>query len=229
MAPSEHGDLPVLVGAGVTLRELRPADAATLFSLLTADQVVKFISPPPSSPDGFEKFIRWSIAERKQGRHFSFGIVPDGLTDPVGVFQIRILDRGSNVAEWGFVLAYSFWGTGIFPEAARLILEFVFDTLGVHRLEARAAVPNGRGHGALRKVSAVHEINLRESFYRNGIWFDQVFVVDYGTRVARTGACAARGGQAQRARGTRARGNEPRCPSRLAIGLARSPCRTLRG
>lgn len=175
MATSDHDDaLPTLVGAGVTLRELRSSDSVILFSLLTEDQVVKFISPPPSSPDGFEKFINWSIAERKVGRHFSFGVVPDGLTEPVGVFQLRVIDRASNVAKWGFVLAYQFWGTGIFPEAARLILEFAFETLGVQRLEARAAVPNGRGNGALVKVSAVHEVNLRQSFKRNGMWFDQV-------------------------------------------------------
>jgi RimJ/RimL family protein N-acetyltransferase len=167
-------DLPTLAGAGVTLRELRPSDSVILFSLLTADQVIKFISPPPSSPDGFEKFIDWSIAERKRGRHFSFGVLPNSMTEPVGVFQLRIIDRASNVAEWGFVLAYQFWGTGIFPEAARLILGFAFDTLGLHRLEARAAVPNERGQGALAKVCAVHEINLRQSFYRHGIWFDQV-------------------------------------------------------
>src|SRR5919109_3736403 len=134
MAASEHDDFPALVGAGVTLRELRPSDAVVLFALLTEDQVVQFISPPPSSPDGFVAFINWSIAERQAGRHFSFGVIPHGLTEPIGVFQLRIIDRASNVAEWGFVLAYQFWGTGLFPEAARLMLEFAFDTVGVHRL-----------------------------------------------------------------------------------------------
>jgi ribosomal-protein-alanine N-acetyltransferase len=174
MVGSEHDDLPTLVGAGVTLRELRPSDSVTLFNLLTEDQVVQFISPPPSSPDGFTNFINWSIAERKAGRHFSFGVIPQGLAEPVGVFQLRMIDRGSNVAEWGFVLAYQFWGTGLFPEAARLMLKFAFETVGIHRLEARAAVPNGRGNGALAKVCAVHEVRLRSSFKRRGIWFDQM-------------------------------------------------------
>lgn len=174
MVGPEHDDLPTLEAAGVRLRELRPSDAVVLFSLLTEDEVVQFISPPPSSPDGFVNFINWSIAERQAGRHFSFGVIPQGLTEPVGVFQLRVLDRASNVAEWGFVLAYPFWGTGLFPEAARLMLEFAFDTVGVHRLEARAAVPNGRGNGALAKVCAVHEVRLRSSFKRRGIWFDQM-------------------------------------------------------
>jgi RimJ/RimL family protein N-acetyltransferase len=53
------------------------------------------------------------------------------------------------------------------------VLQFAFETIGVHRLEARAAVQNGRGNGALRKVGAVCEGVLRRSFLRNGQYMDQ--------------------------------------------------------
>ena len=49
--------LPVLSGRGVTLRELRQSDAASLCALLTAEEVTRFISPPPSTVEGFERFI----------------------------------------------------------------------------------------------------------------------------------------------------------------------------
>jgi RimJ/RimL family protein N-acetyltransferase len=58
-------------------------------------------------------------------------------------------------------------------EGAKLVVDFAFDTIGVHRLEARAAVQNGRGNGALRKVGAVQEGTLRRSFLRNGEYLDQ--------------------------------------------------------
>ena len=70
--------------------------------------------------------------------------------------------------------ASQFWGTGIFVEAARLVLDFAFDVIGTERLEARAAVANGRGNGALRKIGAVQEGLLRRSFLRNGQHHDQV-------------------------------------------------------
>ena len=169
-----NDDAPILKGAGVMLRQLRLSDAATLFTLLTDEQVVKFISPPPTSPEGYERFIEWMIEARPKGRYVCFGVVPEGLNEPVGIFQLRRMPGGSNVAEWGFVLGHSFWGSGIFPEAARLLLEFAFDVMGVNRLEARASVPNGRGQGALAKVGAFHEVQMRESFTRNGERFDQV-------------------------------------------------------
>jgi RimJ/RimL family protein N-acetyltransferase len=53
------------------------------------------------------------------------------------------------------------------------VLRFVFETVGVHRLEARAAVQNARGNAALRKLGAVQEGILRRSFLRNGQYMDQ--------------------------------------------------------
>ena len=54
-----------------------------------------------------------------------------------------------------------------------MVIDFVFDTVDIHRLEARAAVQNGRGNGALAKVGAVKEGVLRKSFLRNGQYLDQ--------------------------------------------------------
>ena len=54
------------------------------------------------------------------------------------------------------------------------MVQFAFETVGVHRLEARAAVKNGRGNGALRKIGAVQEGVLRKSFLKNGEYLDQV-------------------------------------------------------
>jgi RimJ/RimL family protein N-acetyltransferase len=68
----------------------------------------------------------------------------------------------------------AFWGTGVFQQGAELMLEFAFNTVGVHRLEARAAVLNGRGNGALLKMGAVQEGILRKSFQKNGDYLDQV-------------------------------------------------------
>ena len=65
-------------------------------------------------------------------------------------------------------------GTGVFQDAAALVVTFAFDTIGIHRLEARAAVGNGRGNGALLKMGAVQECVLRQSFERDGVLLDQL-------------------------------------------------------
>lgn len=165
--------LPVLTGSRITLRELRVSDAPSLFAMLTTEEVSRFISPPPTTVEGFERFIMWANRERAAGSYACFAIVPHGMDTAVGLFQVRQLEPGWGTAEWGFAMGSAFWGTGLFAEGAQMVLEFAFDTIGVHRLEARAAVQNGRGNGALRKLGAVCEGVLRRSFLRNGQYLDQ--------------------------------------------------------
>ena len=165
--------LPVLQSPGITLRELRVTDAVSLLALLTTEEVTRFISPPPKTIEGFERFIQWAQREREAGRYACFAIVPDGYDTAVGLFQVRQLDPSFETAEWGFALASEFWGSGLFVDGAQLVIDFAFDTLGAHRLEARVAVQNGRGNGALRKIGSVQEGVLRKSFLRGGKYHDQ--------------------------------------------------------
>jgi ribosomal-protein-alanine N-acetyltransferase len=166
--------LPTLCGKQVVLRELRMSDAASLFSLLTTQEVSRFISPPPTTVEGFERFIAWTIRQRTAGDYVCFAVTLKGFDTAIGIFQVRQLDPTFANAEWGFAIGSAFWGTGVFQDGAELVIEFAFETLGVHRLEARAAVQNGRGNGALLKLGAVQEAVLRKSLLNNGKYLDQV-------------------------------------------------------
>jgi ribosomal-protein-alanine N-acetyltransferase len=95
-----------------------------------------------------------------------------------------------ETAEWGFAIGSDFWGTGVFSDSAELVLEFAFETLGVHRLEARAAIQNGRGNSALTKVGGVREAILRKSLVLNGQHLDQALysIVDEDWRASQSAA-----------------------------------------
>jgi RimJ/RimL family protein N-acetyltransferase len=157
------------------LRELRPSDAPSLLAALGTAEVTRLISPPPPTVEGFEKFIAWTHRQREAGKSVAFGVVLKGSDTVVGLFQVRALQPAFDVAEWGFALGSDFWGKGIFMDAAQLVLDFAFEVLGVHRIEARAALKNGRGNGALQKLGAVQEAVLRGSFLRDGVYLDQGF------------------------------------------------------
>jgi len=166
--------LPVFKSSRMVLRELVKADAATLLGLLKTEEVARFISPPPTTPEGFEKFIHWAIGQRQAGNQMTFGMVPDGFNHAVGIVQVRAIAPNFSVAEWGFAVGSPFWGTGLFLASARTAVDFAFQHTGVNRLEARAAVENGRGNGALRKLGAVQEGILRGSLLKDGKYLDQI-------------------------------------------------------
>ena len=166
--------LQSLTGARLTLRELHAEDAPVLLAMVSTEEVSRFISPPPTTIEGFERFIPWTHRERLAGNYVCFGIVPEGLGAAIGLFQVHSLQPGFGTAEWGFAMGSAFWGTGLFVAAATLVVTFAVDVLGVQRLEARAVVANGRGNGALRKIGAVQDGVLRRSFLRRGRYYDQV-------------------------------------------------------
>lgn len=161
-----------MTGMTVELRELRVSDAPSLHRLLTEREVSQFLAPPPTTPAGFRRFVRWTERRRAEGRYACFAIVPSGQDAAVGFFQIRKGEPGADVAEWGFVLGRPFWGTGVFTEGAGLLMGFAFGCMGIRRLEARAITENGRANGALRKLGAVAEGVLRESFTIDGRHYD---------------------------------------------------------
>jgi len=163
----------VLRGATVTLRDLRSRDAASLCAMLATEEVARFIPPTPQTVGGFESFVKWAAHGREAGEYAYFAVVPRGLESAIGVFQVRRLALTFDTSEWGFAIGSPFWGSGVFLESARLMIDFAFTCLGVHRLEARSCVGNGRGNGALRKVGATREVTLRGAFRRDGLCHDQ--------------------------------------------------------
>ena len=168
-----RAELPVLTGKRVVLRELRKSDAPALHRMVITDEVARFISAPPTSVEGFEQFISWAHRQRTAGAAAVFAVTLHGFDTAIGLFQVRQMDPGFESADWGFAISSAFWGTGVFKEAADLMLQFAFETLGIHRLEARACVNSGRGNGALIKMGAVQEGVLRKSFLRDGQYHDQ--------------------------------------------------------
>jgi serine protease AprX len=85
IATDWRAGLPALYGSSVTLRELRRSDAASLHAMLTTEEVSRFISPPPTTVEGFERFIDWTLRQRAAGAYVCFAIVPTGCDAAVGL------------------------------------------------------------------------------------------------------------------------------------------------
>lgn len=159
-----RNQLPTLVGHSATLRELRRSDAPALLASVSSDAVTRFVSEPPLSVEGVERFVAWTHRQRAAGGGACFGIVPAGHADVAGLAQIWRLDSTFTAADYGFALAAEFWGNGIFEEGTRLLLSFVGPVLGVRRLEAWVCEENARALRALAKVHATRHESIRRPF-----------------------------------------------------------------
>jgi RimJ/RimL family protein N-acetyltransferase len=176
-APDWWAQVPVLSGPSIRMREVEAADAAALLELFSDPRVNQYLYSPPASRTQFEGFIGWAQRQRELSKCVCFVVVPRGLQQAIGLFQLRALEAGFAVAEWGFAMTPSFWSTGLFEEAATLVAEFAFD-IGVKRIEARALVENGRANRALEKIGAKGEAVLRKAFKQSEEQFLWAIIAD---------------------------------------------------
>lgn len=165
--------LPELVGERVTLRELRASDASSLHAELTTPEARRFVWAPPPSVSAFEKFVDWAHAERATGRYICYAIVLRGEEHACSLFELRQLQPGFLRGEFGFVVTPKLWANGAFVEAARVLLNFAFSEVKVHRIEARAAVNNDEGNAMLAQLGAKLEGTLEEAFWQNDRFINQ--------------------------------------------------------
>ena len=166
--------LPTLSGHRVTLRQIELTDAPALLDTMTSDEVARFISPPPPRSRASRASSSACGTSSSAARTCASRWCRAASPTPSASSRCASSNRASQGAEWGFALSAPYWGTGLFVEAASLVANFAFDVLGAARLEARAAVCNGRGNGALRKLGAVQEAILRRAFLCRGEYLDLV-------------------------------------------------------
>jgi len=173
-APNWRAELPTLTARLVTLREPGPSDLRPLMDLLLLGDASRFGIDEPVSEVSVQQLLDRISREREAGVAFTFLVTISSTRAIVGLVQARQIDLSWESAEWECTLAPSWRGTGAFLETARLVGSFAFGTVGVHRLEARVLLQNGRANGALRKLGAVQEGVLRESVRRGASYLDQV-------------------------------------------------------
>jgi RimJ/RimL family protein N-acetyltransferase len=173
-----QGPLPVLMGRRVLLREPREDDGPALFRYTSDREVTRFLAmEPPGVIDDTLCFISRCREQRSRGTEYVF-VISDVTTDePMGIICLRHVDTAMRTAQVGTWLGRERWGSGANAEAKRLVLDFAFDRLRLHRVEARIAVANTRSRRAFERLGATKEGLLRESFFKDGQYQDQYLYV----------------------------------------------------
>jgi ribosomal-protein-alanine N-acetyltransferase len=167
-------ELPILTAKLVTLREPIPADLTALVTLLSGADASRFGIDGDVQEIAVQGLIDRAPRERGTGLSFTYVITIAASRAVVGLVHVRQQDPTFESGEWEMTLAPHARGTGAFVEAARLVASFAFGSVGVHRLESRVLVQNGRANGALRKIGAVQEGILRRSIRRGNKYLDQI-------------------------------------------------------
>lgn len=186
----EWGDeLPRLSGPRLDLRALTQRDAPAILSVFGDHEVTRYWSSP-SLPGlaGAVQLIEEIDELFAARRLFEWGIALRETDEIVGTCTLCNVDRGHRRAELGFALARRTWGRGLATEAVELLIDFSFDVLDLHRLEADVDPRNDRSLRLLERQGFRKEGLLRQRWHHLGEIHDALFLgLIRGERTATAG------------------------------------------
>lgn len=86
----------------------------------------------------------------------------------VGIMEAFDFNQKVNMVTIGYFLAETEWGKGIAAEATRIVVKFLFEDVGVNRIQAEVMPANERSKRVLLKNGFIKEGTLRQASHWSG-------------------------------------------------------------
>jgi len=147
----------------LTLRALQAGDVPPLFDMHSDSAVMQYANSPAwTRVEQAAELVDASRRWQASGAHLCLGVVRTGVNDLIGTCTLFDIDRNSQRAELGFVLASRAWQQGYMTEALTALLGHAFDSLRLNRIDADTDPRNGAAIRLLERLQFRREGLLRE-------------------------------------------------------------------
>lgn len=162
----------------IRLRKLTRSDAQSIYNNIKDKAIVRYTLqiPHPYSLNDARRFINQAVRQSKKKTAYTFGIEllqPQQKTDPkgiIGIISLTKVDYKNKNCELGYWLGKKYWSRGIMSKAVAMILEFAFNKLKMHRVNASSFASNTASLRVLEKNGFLLEGIIFETIYRERTW-----------------------------------------------------------
>ena len=151
------------------LRTFRAEDANAMYANWACDpDVTKFLSwPAYKSIDDARSILKIWLEGYEKPDFYQWAIVLKELGQPIGSISVVNLDNRVEMAEIGYCIGKTWWGRGIMPEAVKSVMVYLFEEVGMQRIEAGHDPDNPASGAVLRKCGLQYEGTLRRRIRSN--------------------------------------------------------------
>jgi len=107
----------------------------------------------------------------------SYILVEKGNEKPIGIVSLINIDYKNRNAECIIDIGEKeYWGKGYGSEGLKLLLDYVFYELNLHRVSLKVFSFNDRAIRLYTKIGFQQEGSCRQSLYRSGEWHDIILM-----------------------------------------------------
>jgi len=168
--------LPTIQARRVVLRRIEEEDVDALYSIFSNPDVMRYWSTEPLADREAALELFRSINEGFERRTLlKWGVVRRADNHLMGTATLVNIEFTHRRAEVGYALGREYWGNGYIQEALHALLDYSFDTLNLHRIEADVDPRNAASIRTLERLGFVREGYLRERWQVGGGIFDGLF------------------------------------------------------
>lgn len=154
----------------LVLRRYVSEDAAAMYKNWASDpEVTKFLMWQTHSSQSVSQSITndW-LTEYSNNNYYHWAIVlKDNGDEPIGDIAVVRIDEEVSSAHIGYCIGRKWWHQGITSEALKAVMDFLFDTVGVNRIESRHDPRNPNSGKVMQKCGMKYEGTLRSSDWNN--------------------------------------------------------------
>ncbi|KIL74959.1 GNAT family N-acetyltransferase [Bacillus badius] len=145
------------------LRKMTVADSSSLFDIWSDPDVTRFMNIDRfTNEDQAKEIITYLDALSKDNQAIRFSIIELTSNRIIGSCGYNSLDFQNAKAEIGYDIAKAHWGNGYAPEAILSLVEYAFNSLNLHRIEAKVEPENLNSIKVLEKLNFTFEGTLRQ-------------------------------------------------------------------
>jgi [ribosomal protein S5]-alanine N-acetyltransferase len=161
--------LPTIEGERVCLRWLNDDDVNALFSIFSDPKVMQYWSSLPLEDTKAAQELLAVIRDGFQRKTlFQWGISLYRDNTVIGTCTLYHIDTRNRRAEIGYALGSKYWKNGFMQEALRLLIDYCFNSLNFHRLEADIDPLNAASIKLVERLGFQKEGYLRERWLVGG-------------------------------------------------------------
>lgn len=168
-------DFPELETSRLHLRQIRSDDAPAMLKLRSDPQVMQYLDRDPFQTERqAHDLIQMISRDYLEGQSVNWAVTlkEDKQSQMVGYCGLINYLKNHFRAEVGYLLAPSLWGKGIMKETLRAVLEYGFDKMQLHSVEAQLNPGNKASIALLAKFNFRREAYFKEAYYYNGVFID---------------------------------------------------------
>ena len=165
--------MPDLQTPRLVLRKLTMRDAPDIFHYSKDPEVARHVLWDAHRSIGDSRaYLRYMLRRYRGHEPASWGIEHLDSGRIIGTIGFMWIQEDNNAAEVGYSLAREYWNHGIMTEALRAVIQFGFDEMGLHRIEAQHETTNPASGAVMRKCGMQKEGTLRSRLYNKGKYVD---------------------------------------------------------